>query len=238
MRTEGGLAAAKGRFRRQAILRIDVLEAIPPVAAPAKVVHVVHDLVVTTSYASVRAVNRVVGATDTARIGIVASGATYLDVRQALNSMGLTEEHLAAQGVRLLRLGMVYPLVTEEIRSFAQGLSEIIVVEEKRSFVETAVKEILFGHPDAPRVSGKLTSEGQPLLRPYADLTPEIITSALRMRLVDHVDLPASLARTPVGAGSTSGRANLVGSRLSCRGFGAHRPDPDRHGATPTSGAR
>jgi len=72
-------------------------------------------------------------------IGIVAAGRTYLDMRQALRALGLDDAELAARGVRLMRLAMVHPLIASEMEEFADGLAEIIVVEEKRPFVESAL---------------------------------------------------------------------------------------------------
>ncbi|MFO6451965.1 MULTISPECIES: indolepyruvate ferredoxin oxidoreductase family protein [unclassified Aeromicrobium] len=135
-------------------------------------------------------INRVEGAGDGAVVGIVAAGGTYYDVRQALAGLGLDDEDLEASGIRLLKLGAVHPLDPEQIKDFAIGLCEVIVVEEKRSFVESALKEILYGHLEAPSVSGKRTLTGLPLFRADADLTPEIIADVLRSRLAEHVSLP------------------------------------------------
>jgi indolepyruvate ferredoxin oxidoreductase len=96
------------------------------------------------AYALANQLNRIqtFGASASA-IGVVAAGKTYLDTRQALRMLGLDEAELAARGVRLLRLAMIHPLIASEIEAFADGLAEIIVVEEKRPFIESAVKEIL-----------------------------------------------------------------------------------------------
>jgi len=193
-------------------------------------------------YAVANGLNRVQGASDNARVGIIVSGATYLDLRQALNDLGLTDDQLAPKGVRVMKLGMVYPLDRTEIRGFASGLSEIVVVEEKRSFVEAAVKEILYGQPDAPVVSGKLTPQNEPLLRQNADLTPELIATALRSRLSPLVELPELsalpttspaprtpiplLARTPYfcsgcphNRSTRTPEGSLVGAGIGCSGM-------------------
>ena len=87
-----------------------------------------------------------------ARIGLLAAGKTYLDVRQALTALGLTEADLERQGIRLLRLGVIYPLEPSVVAEFAAGLDEIVVIEDKRAFLEDAVKSVLYGRP-APRPS-------------------------------------------------------------------------------------
>src|ERR1700761_1681645 len=75
-----------------------------------------------------------------ARIGLVAAGKTYLDLRQALTTLGLGDDELQRLGLRLLKLGVIYPLEPGIVTEFAAGLDEIIVVEDKRAFLEDAVK--------------------------------------------------------------------------------------------------
>ena len=52
--------------------------------------------------------------------------------------------------MRLLKLGMIYPLEREIVRTFASGLSRIMVVEEKRGFLEAALRDVLYDAPDRP----------------------------------------------------------------------------------------
>ena len=118
-----------------------------------------------------------------ASIGIVAAGKTYLDMRQALRTLGLDEAELRARGVRLLRLAMVHPLIASEIEEFADGLAEIIVVEEKRPFIESAIKEILYGVKDAPKVTGKTDPDGAKLFAADGELDADLIAAGLASRL-------------------------------------------------------
>jgi indolepyruvate ferredoxin oxidoreductase len=118
-----------------------------------------------------------------ASIGIVAAGKTYLDTRQALRILGLDEAELAARGVRLLRLAMIHPLIASEIKEFADGLAEIIIVEEKRPFIESAVKEILYGVKNAPAVTGKTDPAGAKLFAAYGELDADLIAAGLAARL-------------------------------------------------------
>jgi indolepyruvate ferredoxin oxidoreductase len=114
-----------------------------------------------------------------ASIGIVAAGKTYLDMRQALRTLGLDEAELRRRDVRLLRLAMIHPLIASEIEGFADGLDEIIVVEEKRPFIESAVKEILYGVKNAPKVTGKTDPEGAKLFAAYGELDADLIAAGL-----------------------------------------------------------
>ena len=116
-------------------------------------------------------------------IGIVAAGKTYLDMRQALRILGLDEAELRARGVRLLRLAMVHPLIASEIEEFADGLAEIIVVEEKRPFIESAIKEILYGVKNAPKVTGKTDRDGAKLFAAYGELDADLIAAGLATAL-------------------------------------------------------
>ncbi len=133
-------------------------------------------------YARANALNTITG-DPRARVGIVAAGLTCRDVQEALGQLGITPNDLPHSGIRLLKLGMVSPLDPTEIHDFAAGLTELIVVEEKRAFVETAIKAILYGRAAAPAVAGKTTPEGRPFLRAHGDLPPHLIAATLAPRL-------------------------------------------------------
>ena len=140
------------------------------------------------AYALANRLNRIQTFGPAPRIGIVAAGKTYLDVRQALRTLGLDDTELSARGVRLLRLAMVHPLIAAEVEEFADGLTEIIVVEEKRAFIEAAVKEILYGKPDAPLVTGKTDPQGAKLFAVEGELDADLIAAGLAARLGSRPD--------------------------------------------------
>jgi indolepyruvate ferredoxin oxidoreductase len=134
------------------------------------------------------------------RFGIIASGKAFNDTRQALADLGLDDDTCRAIGVRLHKVNVVWPLEATITRDFAQGLQEILVVEEKRQVIEYQLKEELYNwRPDVrPNVLGKFdeteadNSGGEwsmpnPsenwLLRAKADLTPAIIAKAIAKRL-------------------------------------------------------
>src|SRR5262245_33073123 len=79
------------------------------------------------------------------RLGLVTAGKAYADLRQALLDLGLDEPALRRLGVRILRAALIYPLDGEVMQSFARDLQEIVVIEEKRGFLEGQVKEALAG---------------------------------------------------------------------------------------------
>jgi indolepyruvate ferredoxin oxidoreductase len=134
------------------------------------------------------------------RFGLIASGKAYNDTRQALLDLGLDDETCRRLGIRLHKVGVVWPLEAQITREFAQGLREILVVEEKRQVIEYQLKEELYNwRPDVrPTVVGKFTDvEGDysggewsmpnptanTLLRANADLSPAIIARAIAQRL-------------------------------------------------------
>ncbi|HVT71347.1 MAG TPA: indolepyruvate ferredoxin oxidoreductase family protein, partial [Trebonia sp.] len=148
------------------------------------------------AYARANRLNRIeeLGAANQPRIGIVAAGKTYLDTRQALRILGLGDAGSPAgegdgsrgeqaRGVRLMKLAMIHPLIPAEISEFAAGLDEIIVVEEKRGFLEAAVKDILYGTANAPRVTGKKAPDGSALFARDGELDADSVAAGLARRL-------------------------------------------------------
>jgi indolepyruvate ferredoxin oxidoreductase len=133
------------------------------------------------------------------RFGLIASGKAYNDTRQALLDLGLDDNTCKRIGIRVHKVGVVWPLEPQSTRDFAEGLQEIVVVEEKRQLIEYQLKEELYNWPDAkrPRVLGKFDqvdgdSGGEwsapnpishSLLRANADLTPALIAQAIAKRL-------------------------------------------------------
>nr|WP_272886922.1 indolepyruvate ferredoxin oxidoreductase family protein [Phenylobacterium aquaticum] len=134
-------------------------------------------------------------------LGIVTAGKAYLDVREALAAAGIDERRAGKLGLRLLKLGLTWPADGETIRRFAEGCLEVLVIEEKRAFIEPQVKEALYHLPAQrrPRVSGKSTPEGAPLLPGFGELSAGPILAALAERLEAH-DLLDDEARVRIAA--------------------------------------
>jgi indolepyruvate ferredoxin oxidoreductase len=144
-------------------------------------------------YAAANNLNRILGATRDAVVGIVAAGAAYLAVRDSLALLGLDEHDLERRGIRLLRLALVHPIEPAIVRRFAAGLSEIVVVEEKRAVIEAALKTELYGSADAPPIYGKQAPDGTTLFAPDGGLTSVRLTGGLARRLAAH-DVPEALS--------------------------------------------
>ncbi|MFL6710181.1 MAG: indolepyruvate ferredoxin oxidoreductase family protein [Massilia sp.] len=114
-------------------------------------------------YARVNKLNKIIWDSPKPKIGIITAGKSYLDTRQALADLGIDEQAAADIGIRLYKIGMTWPLEADGVRDFAEGLDEILVVEEKRQILEYALKEELYNLPDGkrPRVVGKFDDTGE-----------------------------------------------------------------------------
>lgn len=151
------------------------------------------------AYARKNQLNRIHGAAHgKARLGIVSSGKAWLDTLQALDDLGLPIERCSQLGIRLLKLGLSWPLESEIVQTFAEGLDEILVIEEKRPIIEYLLKEHLYNWEDSkrPRIVGKFDEGGewaQPqagwLLRAAGELTPTDAALAIASRLAKWPEL-------------------------------------------------
>ncbi len=115
------------------------------------------------AYARANRLNRITIDSPNAKLGIVASGKSYMDVLEALEELGIDESNAAQVGIRLFKVAMPWPLEPDGIREFSRGLEEILVVEEKRQVVEYQLKEHLYNWDTnvRPRVIGKFDEKGE-----------------------------------------------------------------------------
>ncbi|MCR9257100.1 MAG: indolepyruvate ferredoxin oxidoreductase family protein [Alphaproteobacteria bacterium] len=129
------------------------------------------------------------------RLGIVTTGKSYLDVRQALDEIGLDADACARIGLSVYKVGIPWPLEPRGLRRFAEGLDEILVVEEKRPLMEGQIKEALYDLPTErrPRVVGKYDEEGNWILPSTAELYPEQVAKVISQRL-RRLSLPEDVA--------------------------------------------
>jgi indolepyruvate ferredoxin oxidoreductase len=136
-------------------------------------------------FARVNRLNKVVRDSNNARFGIITSGKAYLDVLQALEDMGITEAIGAEIGIRVFKVGMPWPLEPRLTHDFAEGLEEILVVEEKRSIIEDQLTSQLYNYPvgSRPRVVGEFDEQGRDLLPNVGELTPAMIALVIADRI-------------------------------------------------------
>jgi indolepyruvate ferredoxin oxidoreductase len=137
------------------------------------------------AFARANGIDRLVFDSPRARLGIVTTGKSYLDVLQALEYLGIDAEACRDIGIRVYKVGMTWPLEPAGIREFARGLDDIIVVEEKRAFIESQMKEAMYNwdHERRPSIVGKYDEGGEWILPSTSELTPARIARVIAKRL-------------------------------------------------------
>ena len=139
------------------------------------------------AFARANGIDRIVLDSPRARLGIVTTGKSYLDVLQALEYLGLDERACADIGIRVYKVGMTWPLEPIGIAEFARGLEDIVVVEEKRAFIERQMKEYFYNWPASagqrPSIVGKYDEAGEWILPSTGELTPATIAGVIGRRI-------------------------------------------------------
>src|SRR5437660_12320189 len=214
----------------------------------------------TKAFAAANRLNRITLPTPNAWLGIAAPGKTYYDLREALRELGLDDTTLRHYGIRLLKIGMLFPMEATTIRDFARGLRELLVIEEKRAFCELFIRDILYNEAERPRVVGKQDEQGRPLVPADAELDADRIAQILATRLERRIHLdsitarvallealrqrpaPLTLARQPYFcSGCPHNRStvlpegSIAGAGLGCHGM-ALLMDRRTRGLAPTGG--
>ena len=174
----------------------------PPLVQEARLLH--QKLYAALAYCRANGLDRTIIDTPSPRLGIITCGKSYLDIRQAFDELGIDDDTAARIGIRLYKVGMVWPLESEGVRRFAEGLEEILVVEEKRQLLEYQLKEELYNWREdvRPRVIGKFDEKGEWSMIPRAGADGKIS--------VDHGEwlLPAA------GELSVAKVASVIASRI------------------------
>ena len=139
------------------------------------------------AFARANGIDKVVMDSPRARLGIVTTGKSYLDVLQALEYLGLDERACAEIGIRVYKVGMTWPLEPQGIGAFARGLEDIVVVEEKKAFIERQMKEYFYNWPAGwgarPSIVGKYDEQGEWILPSTGELTPATIAGVIGRRI-------------------------------------------------------
>jgi indolepyruvate ferredoxin oxidoreductase len=147
------------------------------------------------AFAAANGVNRITVPAPGAWLGLAAAGKAYYDLRQALTDLGLDDGALRHHGIRLLKLGMLFPMEPGIVREFARGLEEVLVVEEKRGFAELLVRDVLYDLAERPRVVGKRDEAGRPLVPADNELDADAIAGLVAGRLERRLQIPSVRAR-------------------------------------------
>jgi indolepyruvate ferredoxin oxidoreductase len=147
------------------------------------------------AYGRANGLDRVVHSTLRDRLAIVSAGKSWADVLQALSDLGLGERELARAGVRLVKVGLLYPTDEDFLRDALSGLDEVIVVEEKRGFLEERVKAALASGHERPNVVGKLDEAGRRLFPLHGGMDADQVAERLGPRLRERVADPRPIDR-------------------------------------------
>jgi indolepyruvate ferredoxin oxidoreductase len=178
------------------------------------------------------------------RLGIVTTGKAYLDVRQALEALGIDDARAAALGLSLCKLALAWPIEPQGMRRFAEGLEEILVVEEKRPLIEDQLAALLYNLERRPRIVGKRDERGAPLVPDVGELSPAAVEDVLRgwlerqgasgLRPRPAAASPASvptLARMPTfcsgcphNSSTVIPQGSVAGGGIGCHGMTAWMP--------------
>jgi indolepyruvate ferredoxin oxidoreductase len=129
------------------------------------------------------------------RLGLVAAGYPYLELRQALADMGLDDAALRRLGIRVLKVGMPWPLEPSVVRDFADDLEEVLVVEDKGPFLETLIKDQLCNLATRPIVVGTRDEHDRPLLPRFGGIDADTLARAMAPRILARGDVPSVRAR-------------------------------------------
>lgn len=144
-----------------------------------------HKLYAAIAYAKKNKLNRTMLESPKKRLGIVTAGKSYLDLRQALDDLGVDEAFAKELGISIFKVSMTWPLEPDSIREFCQGHEEILVVEEKRALIENQLKEQAFNWSNEvrPRIHGKFNEERELILPSFGELSPARIARIVAQRL-------------------------------------------------------
>lgn len=126
--------------------------------------------------------------TTAARLGILTAGKAYTDVRHALQLLEIDQRRARALRLDVYKVGMIWPLEDSGLREFASGLEELLVVEEKRPFLEHQAAVVLYGSASRPRIVGKADERGKSLLPADLALSPTDVAIGIAARL-EHLGL-------------------------------------------------
>jgi indolepyruvate ferredoxin oxidoreductase len=129
------------------------------------------------AWARANKLDRLIGGSADAPIGLITVGKAHEDTMHALRRLGIDRHPQLA----IYKIAMTWPLETEGLRAFARGKRAILVIEEKRSFVESQVRDALYHLPadERPEVSGKTMPNGQPLISELMELGPESVAGGM-----------------------------------------------------------
>lgn len=166
--------------------------------------------------------HRVIGGTRRTTLGIVTTGKAYLDVRAALDALGIDDDRADELGLGVYKVAMPWPLEPSGILEFARGYDEVLVVEEKRPIIEEQLARVLVNESSRPTLVGKTDEQGAGLVPNRGELVPDLVARVIAGRLERLVDAPditeRARPRTVLTVQPTAPAGNLMRLPSFCSG--------------------
>jgi indolepyruvate ferredoxin oxidoreductase len=138
------------------------------------------------AFARINSIDRTIADRADATIGIVTAGKAHYDFLEVLRRLDIPLETLARHGVRILKLGLTYPVEPLRMREFVRGLREVLVIEEKGPVVETQLRDLLYNERERPAILGKRDANGEPLVAATGELRPSRLIGIVADWLAGH----------------------------------------------------
>ncbi|QTD44851.1 indolepyruvate ferredoxin oxidoreductase family protein [Ottowia testudinis] len=145
-----------------------------------------HKLQAVAAFSAVNSIDRHIIESPHATVGIVTCGKAHYDLMEVLRRLDISDQMLADAGVRLYKVGLSFPIETTRVQAFAQGLREILVVEEKGAVVEGQLRDLFYNAPARPAILGKRDAHGQPLVSALGELRPSRLIEITADWLIRH----------------------------------------------------
>lgn len=138
------------------------------------------------AFARINSIDRTIVSSPHATVGIVTAGKAHYDFLEVLRRLDVSLETLASHGVRVLKLGLTYPIEPLRMREFARGLREILVIEEKGPVVEEQLRSLFYNAAERPMIVGKRDAREQPLVSALGELRPSRLIGIVADWLAAH----------------------------------------------------
>ena len=144
-----------------------------------------------------------------ARLGIVSTGKSWLDVMQALSDLGIDDATARRIGLKVMKIAVPWPLEPQAIREFCDGCEQVLVIEEKRSLIEAQIKEHLYALAERPMVLGKFDERGERLVPEVGELSPAFCAKLIGTRLRQLAQAPDAQSQARRGLIDASALARV-----------------------------
>lgn len=158
-----------------------------------------HRLPAAQAFARANMLDRMVLGGTRRTLGIVTTGKAFLDVKAALDALGIDDARAAELGLAVYKVAMPWPLEPVGITDFAESCQEVLVIEEKRPIIEEQLARLLVNRRDRPLLVGKFDENGAPLVPNRGELVPDAVAKVIAVRLGNRVDAPDVIAHTQSG---------------------------------------